>query len=122
AIGGRQCNIDSFQYIDPASPSYPNYVFLIDTSAGYDENVALQEIICAVPEGEGLRNSIIITRNDLPSLGCGCEECSTMSCFDYLPPTVDAISADSADTDSRMQIVITGNNFGINPTVLVDPD
>src|SRR5690606_13050371 len=117
--------IERFEYAEPSTSSaspYPYWLSLVDRSAGYDKDVALQEVFCIVPEGEGLRNSITVIRNDLPSLGCGCAECSAVSCFDYLPPTVHAISAHTADTDSKLHITITGDNFGINPVVLVGPD
>lgn len=123
SVGGRPCEIKTFIGADPLlNPQvYATLYSLVDQSAGFDNGVALQQLTCVVPEGEGQRNSITITRNALPSLGCGCEECSDVSCFDYLPPTVNAVSAYAADTDSRLQVTITGNNFGLNPEVLVGP-
>lgn len=82
-------------------------------------NTDFQRIKCTVPEGQGKRQSVVVTRGGLDSLGCGCSLCTPVPCFDYLPPVISTVTPLESPTTGGGFITVSGDNFGLTPRLFV---
>ena len=114
------CVSSNFQYISKTSnPSEWSSTESKVKSTNYDSDLDFQIATCQIPEGQGKSNSLKVQKGFAYSLGCGCELCTTASCFSYNPPVVQALSPSSGSTNGLYTILLKGSNFGLSPTVTI---
>lgn len=103
--------VGSFEYDTIAEKLQAAGVFYLNTD--------FQRIKCTVPEGQGRRQSVVVMRGGLESLGCGCSLCTSAPCFDYLPPVITSVTPLESPTPGGGFITLTGDNFGLTPRLFV---
>ncbi|MEO0017796.1 MAG: hypothetical protein RLZZ522_1079, partial [Verrucomicrobiota bacterium] len=68
-------------------------------------------VICTLPAGQGLSRVVQVTSQDSRS--------SNTLQFNYLPPAITSIAAQSAPTAGNVPITIRGSNFGLSSSVTI---
>ena len=81
---------------------------------GIDSQQNIDVVTCALPRGAGKRNSIIVRRESVSSIGCS--DVTNISpapaCLSYDPPTVANLLPSTAPTDGGSVVIVHGDNFG----------
>lgn len=112
------CETISFKKIDKTADA-SEWAVIAASVSGEDPTLGFEQITCELPEGQGVNNSVKVSRSSSISLGCGCNGCNVASCFAYLSPELDTMTVAGGSTQGGYQVTFTGDNFGTEKTVTV---
>jgi hypothetical protein len=108
-----ECYEMSFQYINKTlSPSTWNDYYAL---YGGDTELDYQRVTCELPPGQGSNNNLKVRRGSLWSLGCGCNICTSATCFSYLAPIVYTITSPCGTRSCRLRSNMCDDDIPVPP-------